>query len=52
MHGLESAWLVTKVLLGEDFPVFEPCGPDRPDSIGVGVHLIFDAFSAQAVDIL
>ena len=30
-------------------PVFEPCGSDRPDSIGVGVHFIFDAFSAQTV---
>ena len=49
MHGLECARLVTQVLLGGLFPVFELCGSDRPDSIGVGVHFIFDAFSAQTV---
>ena len=31
-----------------DFPVFELCGPDRPDTIGMGMRRIFDAFSAQA----
>ena len=45
LNGLESAW-ITKVLLGGDFPVFEPCRQDRPNSIEMGVHFIFDAFSA------
>ena len=48
MHELKRAW-ISKVLLGGDFPIFKPCGSDGPDSIGVRVCRILDAFSAQAV---
>ena len=49
MHGLECARLVTEFLLRGHLPVFKPCGSDGPDTILMGVHFIFDAFSAQAV---
>ena len=48
MHGLERAW-ISKILLGGDFPMLKPCGSNGPDSIGVRVCRILDAFSAQAV---
>ena len=48
MHWLKRPW-ISNFLLGGDFPVLKPCGSDRPDSIGVRVCRILDAFPAQAV---
>ena len=48
MHRLKRTRITSAWWRG-DFPVFEPCGTDGSDAIGMGVRSVLDTFSTQAM---